>query len=381
MTDPNVPQSPTPGADDPIAPPAPSDGSGASGELSAASDAPRLATEVLRLRTRLEEAEQSRREHDDYISIMAHDLRTPLTSIRGYAQLMLRQARPRNDEPPDPRAESLRNGLQTIIEQADRLATLTATLLDVARVRTGRVALHLAEVDLGQLTRDVAAQANTQARIQSNAPAATRPGAQPQPDASANGVTAAAEVAPGAASEVRVQVPDKGPVVLADGARLKQVLDTLLDFARQHTTTGQPIELRVAQPSSAAGTPGTSAIGTSAAGDIADAEVEVRLALPGEPLTPTDQARLFDQLVIETTTSSGGLERQMGHPELYIVRGLVEAHGGSLCIEGPATAPNETSGTNETNGALAAEPRQWITLRLPVANATDPSPDSYSLSS
>src|SRR5438270_494551 len=93
--------------------------------------------------------EQRYRELCDFVSIVAHDLRTPLTSIRGFAQLLQRQARAQADE-------SLRASLDMIVQQADRLAEYTEWLLEIARLEKGRVALVRTRVDLEHVVREVA---------------------------------------------------------------------------------------------------------------------------------------------------------------------------------------------------------------------------------
>src|SRR3954454_20265440 len=93
--------------------------------------------------------EERYRELCDFVSIVAHDLRTPLTSIRGFAQLLQRQARAQD-------GKSLRASLDTIVQQADRLAEYTEWLLEIARLETGRGALARPRVDLEHVAREVA---------------------------------------------------------------------------------------------------------------------------------------------------------------------------------------------------------------------------------
>jgi K+-sensing histidine kinase KdpD len=87
------------------------------------------------------------------VSIVSHDLRTPLTSIRGYAQLLQRQL------PVDSPA-SLRLSLDMIVQQSDRLAEQTEWLLEVARVQTNRIALRRTAVDLEHVAREVLAESH-----------------------------------------------------------------------------------------------------------------------------------------------------------------------------------------------------------------------------
>lgn len=81
----------------------------------------------------------------EFMSGAAHDLKTPITSIKGYAQLSLRRA-----DADDPR---LRQNLHGIADQSDRLVRLIDTIVDVSRVRLGRFELHRATCDLGEIVR------------------------------------------------------------------------------------------------------------------------------------------------------------------------------------------------------------------------------------
>ncbi len=126
-------------------------------------------------------------ELDEFISLLAHDLRTPLTSIRGYAQLLLRQ---RRDAPAD---DSIASGLRTIMDQADRLAGMTDILLDVSRVRLKRIALRRTDVNLASAVRLAIANVHVDAAF---------------------------------------DALDDGPMIDADAQRVQQVVVTLLRYLR-----------------------------------------------------------------------------------------------------------------------------------------------------
>jgi len=98
-----------------------------------------------------EEAEQATRLRDEFLSIASHELRTPVTSLRGYAQLVLRRLS--RTELPD-RAE-LSRALEIIDQQADRLARLVTQLLDLSRLEAGRLTLDRAEADIAALAQQV----------------------------------------------------------------------------------------------------------------------------------------------------------------------------------------------------------------------------------
>lgn len=211
-----------------------------------------------------EQSEQ--RELDEFISLLAHDLRTPLTSIRGYAQLLRRQ---RRDQPDD---DPVKSGLGTIIDQADRLAALTELLLDVSRIRLGRLALRRTDTDVGAVAgAALAAQPNANARL---------------------------------------EAPDQGPIVNCDSARVQQIVGGLVRYLSP-LAGERGINVRVEDR-----------------GDSVGIAVETDTV----PLSAADADGLLRKLVDRALTASGW---QLAHPDLYIARGAAEAHGGSLTVESP----------------------------------------------
>jgi signal transduction histidine kinase len=105
-----------------------------------------VAAENARLFREVQDAVRTR---DNFLATVTHDLRNPLASIRGYAQLLLRQER-RSDSP---RPRSI-HALETIEATTTRMEHLVDELLDVARVRAGQpLALERAETDLVAVAR------------------------------------------------------------------------------------------------------------------------------------------------------------------------------------------------------------------------------------
>ncbi|MGH2516810.1 MAG: sensor histidine kinase [Ktedonobacterales bacterium] len=89
------------------------------------------------------------RARDEFISLAAHELRSPLTSTRGYAQLLARQARKASVP-----AAMLRS-VAAIEEQSLRMAEMVSELLDASRIRRGMLAVRLASADLVPLAQKV----------------------------------------------------------------------------------------------------------------------------------------------------------------------------------------------------------------------------------
>ncbi|MBF6591763.1 MAG: HAMP domain-containing histidine kinase [Ktedonobacterales bacterium] len=80
--------------------------------------------------------------HDAFLSLMAHELRSPLTSVKGYAQLLIRQSR-KNALP-----ASVLRSTQAIEQQAMRLSEMIDEVHDAARIRRGRLELLVEPTDL-----------------------------------------------------------------------------------------------------------------------------------------------------------------------------------------------------------------------------------------
>jgi signal transduction histidine kinase len=103
-----------------------------------AETAQRLLTEQ---NERLREADRLK---DEFVALISHDLRTPLTSITGYVELALE----------DDLSDDLRGYLQVVARNAERLLALVNDLLFVARLQAGEMSLEPGEVDLTKVVRD-----------------------------------------------------------------------------------------------------------------------------------------------------------------------------------------------------------------------------------
>ncbi|MBX6342940.1 MAG: GAF domain-containing protein, partial [Thermomicrobiaceae bacterium] len=96
------------------------------------------------------EAEQAVRAREEFLSIASHELKTPLTTIKGYIQLLARNVEREQLDP-----ERLSRALARASQQADRLEELIGDLLDVSRIQGGRLELRPARVDLAAVAAEV----------------------------------------------------------------------------------------------------------------------------------------------------------------------------------------------------------------------------------
>jgi excisionase family DNA binding protein len=151
----------------------------------------------------LQEAEAALRLRDEFLSIAAHELKTPLTGLSGRAQLILRQFKRGQLEP-----ERVVQALETITGQTDKLRRLLNQLLDITRLEGGKLALERQPTDLALLVQQVAAGAGS--------------GRHP----------------------INVTTP---PTLTAhvDSLRLEQVLTNLLNNAIKYSPDGRPIDVEI----------------------------------------------------------------------------------------------------------------------------------------
>lgn len=101
-----------------------------------------LADEVAQLKGELAQKER-------FVAMVAHELRSPLTPIINYAQIIAR---------PNQRRESIERGSQIIVSQAWRLARLAKDLMDAIRLSSGHFALRCKECDITKVIREIVEQ-------------------------------------------------------------------------------------------------------------------------------------------------------------------------------------------------------------------------------
>jgi PAS domain S-box-containing protein len=141
------------------------------------------------------------KQKEEFLAIVSHDLRNPVTAIKGYAQMAARTTAHLDDR--------VTRALTTISRQADRLSRLISDLLDVSRLQSGPLLLERARFDLREPLRDVA-----------------------------GGLELASEE-----FQIEVNLPDEPLWVLADRTRMEQVVGNLLDNAIRYSGDSRRIEI------------------------------------------------------------------------------------------------------------------------------------------
>lgn len=205
------------------------------------------------------------RERSDLVATVAHELRSPLTGVKGFVQALLTRWDKLSDE-------QKKLMLTTVHADSDRLSRLIAELLDVARIDTGRLQLHPRPSDAAVLVQRIAdsVQAGTSRRIE-------------------------LDVAPGL-SQVNVD-PDK----------FTQVVTNLVENAVRHGE-GR-VRVRLAPLPDAGDGP----------------SVELTVDDEGEGIPVELRRRVFTKFWRGGVRGGSGLG-------LYLVNGLVRAHGGTVTI-------------------------------------------------
>jgi signal transduction histidine kinase len=124
--------------------------------LSAEQEAQEQAKELAQANLELQEANQLK---DQFLSMASHELKTPITSISGQAQIMLRRLSKKKELPEE--LVGVRTALEKINEQTHRLNTLVDDLLSLSSIRSGKLSLRVSTCNLGELCRSVVEEQRT----------------------------------------------------------------------------------------------------------------------------------------------------------------------------------------------------------------------------
>ncbi len=238
--------------------------------------------ELARRRAEIQRAEVEQQAKQAFLSVVSHELKTPVAVIKAYTELLQERAARGSGTSID------RDVLNRIGEQADRMLALVEQFLDLQRIEAGLMPLEESRFDLAELARRLA---------------------------QALQVTTSTH-------RLRVEAPE--PVyVRADRRRIEQVLQILLDNAIKYSPQGGPITVRVtAAPVGEGGTP------------MALVSVQDQ----GIGMTAEEAAHVFERFYqAESVPVRGHVGLGLG---LYISREIVTRHGGRIWVE---SAPGKGS--------------------------------------
>ena len=214
-------------------------------------------------------AELALQRQTEFLAVLAHELRNPLTPIRTATEML---GQIHSDETLLPR-------LQAVIErQVQQMTRLVGDILDISRINSGKLRLHRQVVELAGIVEDALASCRP-------AMAARR-------------------------QQFNLQMPVGRVEMFCDPGRLVQVLSNLLDNASKYTPEGGEI-------------------GFSA--DVADGTVVMTVSDNGIGITPEGLPHVFDRFVQDQhAVGFNGVGLGVG---LMVVRELVAAHGGTVVAQ------------------------------------------------
>lgn len=109
--------------------------------------------EYATLYKKLQEVDQMK---DEFISMASHELRTPVTGIRGYVSMMIEGSL-------GPVSDKARDSLKIVESAAERLSTLVDDLLNVSRIEQGRMKIELKPIELGKIIKEIVNELKVQA--------------------------------------------------------------------------------------------------------------------------------------------------------------------------------------------------------------------------
>jgi signal transduction histidine kinase len=238
-----------------------------------------IAIENARLYEAVKRANEAK---SDFVRIVSHELKIPMTSIKGYTDL-LKMVGPLN--------EQQEQFVSTIRSNVERMAVLVSDLADISRIETGRLKIELGRVEVVSFVQEALMGLKSQIE--------------------------------GKGQTLALRLPRDLPLVRADRSRLIQVLINLVSNAHKYSPSGGTIivgaEVVPGHPSATAPT-----------GQLPAPLVRVSVADTGLGISPEDQAKLFSQFF---RSDDPAVREQTGWGlGLHITRRLVELMGGEMSV-------------------------------------------------
>ncbi|GAA1146838.1 MULTISPECIES: sensor histidine kinase [Streptomyces violaceusniger group] len=224
---------------------------------------------------------RTERSHAELIATVAHELRSPLTSVKGFTATLLAKWERFTDD-------QKRLMLETVDADANRVTRLIAELLDISRIDSGRLEVRRQPVDLAAAVRR---------HVQA--------------------LTAAGHTA----ERFLIRVRGPLPRLWADPDKIDQVLGNLLENAVRHGEGTVTIDIAPAPARPVAESPKE---GPAEGPTVERTAVTVSDEGPGIP--EESMSRVFTRFWRGSKRGGTGLG-------LYIVKGIVEAHGGTITVD------------------------------------------------
>ncbi|HSD83276.1 MAG TPA: HAMP domain-containing sensor histidine kinase, partial [Anaerolineae bacterium] len=231
-----------------------------------------------------QEVRDTQQSQRDFLANVTHELKTPLTSIQGFAQAIQDGAA---SEP-----EAIRKSAAIIHDEATRMNRLVMELLELARIESGQIVMRREAVKIDLVLHGV---------IERLAPWVQTSGV-----------------------ELQTAIAADLPALVGDGDRLAQVFNNLIDNALKHTPSGGKVVVAARSIS------GSAAVkrGTLRASE----GVEISVADTGPGIPAEDLSRIFERFYQVEKSRARSKEGSLGLG-LAIVKEIVTAHGGTIHAE------------------------------------------------
>jgi PAS domain S-box-containing protein len=215
--------------------------------------------------TRFREAEELK---STFISVISHELKTPVALIKGYVGTLRRE-----DANWD--RVIIKDSLEVIEEEADRLTGLIENLLDASRLQAGGLSINSSDVALDMIAERIAKRFQNQSSIHT----------------------------------IEVDFTQDFPIVTGDETRLEQVLSNLVSNAIKYSPQGGEIRI---------------------SGQVRPTQIIVCVSDSGPGVAPEDIPHLFDRFYRSSTAKKTTKGAGLG---LYLARAVIEAHGGRIWVD------------------------------------------------
>jgi signal transduction histidine kinase len=258
-------------------------------------------SEVQKLEKINQELKRLNRTKTQFISIASHQLRTPLAAVKGYLSMIM-------DGDYGSVAPNQKKILETVLQSANRLVRLVDTLLDVSRIESGRLDIVFRRTQLINVLENKIRELQSEAELKEQAISFKKP-------------------------------PGQVPEILADSSKLDEVFGNILDNAVKYTPVKGKININL---------------------EVNREDILITIQDTGIGIPKDEIPYLFDRFArgrgVKVNPAGSGLG-------LYIVRKLVEGHGGKVWVESAGLDKGSTFFVKLPRKAKGIKENSTVTLK------------------